>query len=359
MKICVYAICKNESKHIKRWYESMKEADEIYVLDTDSTDNSVELLKKFGVIVKEKQYKNFAFDEARNDALKMVKSDADIVVSTDLDEVFNKGWRSTLESIWTDNTDRVKYNLNYTFDSKGNSLMSYYISKIHTRNNYKWVNKVHEVLEFTLDRKENILTTDKIEINHYKDISKDRSYYLKLLEEDVKLDQSNPRNIHYLGREYMYNKEYNKAIDMLIKHVYMPSSTWKEEKCSSMRFISICYKYLNRLDESEMWLKKSIKLLPGNKENYCLLGFYYYEIKDYKKSIKYLLKADSIKEKTNNYINEEYAWNERVYDILSLCYFYIGDIKNSLKYVKLAVDINPNDERLKNNLEIILNVNKN
>lgn len=33
--------------------------------------------------------------------------------------------------------------------------------------------------------------------------------------------------------------------------------------------------------------------------------------------------------------------------------------KNSLKYVKLAVDINPNDERLKNNLEIILNVNKN
>lgn len=46
MKICVYAICKNESKHIKRWYESMKEADDIYVLDTGSTDNSVELLKK-------------------------------------------------------------------------------------------------------------------------------------------------------------------------------------------------------------------------------------------------------------------------------------------------------------------------
>ena len=34
-------------------------------------------------------------------------------------------------------------------------------------------------------------------------------------------------------------------------------------------------------------------------------------------------------------------------------------MKNSLKYVKLAVNKNPNDERLKNNLEIILNVNKN
>ena len=27
MKVCVYAICKNESKHVKRWVESMKEAD--------------------------------------------------------------------------------------------------------------------------------------------------------------------------------------------------------------------------------------------------------------------------------------------------------------------------------------------
>ena len=41
-KISVYAICKNEEKFVDRWYESMKEADEIYVLDTGSTDLSVE-----------------------------------------------------------------------------------------------------------------------------------------------------------------------------------------------------------------------------------------------------------------------------------------------------------------------------
>ena len=46
MKVCVYAICKNESKHVKRWVESMKEADEIYVLDTGSTDNTKELLQE-------------------------------------------------------------------------------------------------------------------------------------------------------------------------------------------------------------------------------------------------------------------------------------------------------------------------
>ncbi len=45
-KVCVYAICKNKSKFVRRWVKSMMEVDEIYVLDTGSTDNTVELLNK-------------------------------------------------------------------------------------------------------------------------------------------------------------------------------------------------------------------------------------------------------------------------------------------------------------------------
>ena len=45
-KVCVYAICKNEEKFVKRWVRSMQEADDVYVLDTDSTDNTVKLLKE-------------------------------------------------------------------------------------------------------------------------------------------------------------------------------------------------------------------------------------------------------------------------------------------------------------------------
>ena len=55
MKICVYAITKNESKFVKRWVESMKEADDIYVLDTGSTDDTVDKLKELGVNVIQKE----------------------------------------------------------------------------------------------------------------------------------------------------------------------------------------------------------------------------------------------------------------------------------------------------------------
>ena len=44
-KICVYAICKNEEKFVDRWYESIKDADKIIVLDTGSTDSTVKKLK--------------------------------------------------------------------------------------------------------------------------------------------------------------------------------------------------------------------------------------------------------------------------------------------------------------------------
>ena len=51
MKVVVYAISKNEEKFVNRFCESMKEADEIYVLDTGSTDNTVKLLLENGAEV--------------------------------------------------------------------------------------------------------------------------------------------------------------------------------------------------------------------------------------------------------------------------------------------------------------------
>ena len=54
-KVCVYAICKDEEKFVERWVNSMKEADEIYVLDTGSTDNTVKELRKRNVNVEVKK----------------------------------------------------------------------------------------------------------------------------------------------------------------------------------------------------------------------------------------------------------------------------------------------------------------
>lgn len=51
MKLAVYAIAKNEAQHVARWYESVKDADEIVVLDTGSTDGTQKMLSDLGVRV--------------------------------------------------------------------------------------------------------------------------------------------------------------------------------------------------------------------------------------------------------------------------------------------------------------------
>ena len=256
-KVCVYAICKNEAKFVERWYNSMKEADAIYVLDTGSTDNTVSLLKKKNIIVKEANIKPWRFDIARNKSLDLVPEDYDICVCTDLDEVLEEGWRKSLEESWQSTTTRCRYNYNWSLDKNNKPLVNFYTDKIHKRHGYKWTHPVHEVLSY--DGTENIITIDNITLNHYPDTKKSRSSYLPLLELSVKEDPSDDRNMHYLGREYMYHQKWNECIDTLIKHLSLPSAIWKDERAASMRYIARAYKNLNRIEESRMWLDKAIK----------------------------------------------------------------------------------------------------
>ena len=351
-KVCVYAITKNEEKFAKRWYDSMKEADEIYVLDTGSDDKTASILQKLGAKVTIKKIRPWRFDVARNESLKLVPLDTDICVCTDLDEVFEKGWRKKLETKWEKNTNRAYYNYNWSFYDNGKPAVNFYISKMHDRNNYEWKHPVHEVLETKLTS-ENVITIDEITLNHYPDATKSRSSYLELLELSVEEDPFDDRNMHYLGREYMFYGKWNKCIDTLIKHLNLKTAVWKPERSASMRFIGRSYKALKRYKEAEMWFKEAIKETPNLREPYMELALLKYEEKNWPEVEYYVKKVLSIKNHDKIYINEPNCYDETPYDLLSLSYFYQGKINESLKAIKEAINVNDKNERLKNNLKII------
>ena len=354
-KVIVYAICKNEEKFVDRWVDSMNEADEIYVLDTGSTDDSVNKLKSRGVHVVTKDIKPWRFDVARNMSLELVPTDADICVCTDLDEVFTPGWRNSLENIWQNDTDRIAYNYNWSLDENNVPIVNFYIEKIHTRKNYKWTHPVHEVLTYLKDKNESKITTDEITLNHYPDTSKSRSSYLPLLELSVQEDSQDDRNMHYLGREYMYHEMWDKSIDTLIKHLSLPSALWKDERSASMRFIARCYQKLNRYEEAKMWLKKAIEETPYLRDPYLEIALLYYKLEDWNNVDFYCNEALKITSHQKTYINETFSWDNTVYDLLSLAKFYKKNYDSALKYINYALEYSPNDERLLNNKKIILN----
>ena len=352
-KVYVYAITKNEEKFVSRWVESMSEADAIYVLDTGSSDDTVNKLKELGVNVIQEVINPWRFDVARNKSLELVPSDADICVCTDLDEVFEKGWREKLEENWKDDITRASYNYNWSFDEYDNPSVNFYIEKIHSHNDYKWTHPVHEVLSYIGENKENKIVIDDITLNHYPDRTKSRSSYLPLLELSVKEDETDDRNMHYLGREYMYYGKWNEAIDTLIKHLSLPKATWRDERCASMRFIARCYINLKRYNEVEMWLNKAIEEAPYLRDPYMEMALFKYQMSSWDEVIDYCNKALSIKSHAKTYINEPFSWNYTVYDLLSIALYYKKDYQESLRNVDIALSMNPNDERLLKNKEII------
>lgn len=352
-KVIVYAICKNEEQFVDRWVDSMQEADAIYVLDTGSVDQTVEKLKMRNVNVQTEIIDPWRFDTARNHSLDLVPSDADICVCTDLDEVFEPGWRKKLEAAWQPNTTHARYNYNWRLDEEGKPVVSFYIEKIHNRNDYRWTHPVHEVLTYSGTKEENFIIIDGITLNHYPDANKSRSSYLPLLELSVKEDPEDDRNMHYLGREYMYYGNWNACIDTLIKHLQLKKATWKDERCASMRFIARSYQALNRSDEAKMWLRKAIEEAPYLRDPYVERALLAYRLQEFDDVILYGKQALQIQTHLKTYINEPFSWDSTVYDILSIAYYYKKDYKNAIKYVNFALDLNPEDERLLHNKQIM------
>jgi len=352
-KVCVYAISKNESKFVDRWYDSVKEADEIYVLDTGSSDDTVSKLKSLGVNVFEEVITPWRFDVARNKSLELV-GDCDICVCIDLDEIISSGWREQLENIWSEGTTRLRYNYNWKLDSNDNPVVNFYIEKIHCRYGYRWTHPVHEVLEY--DGDEHFITTDLITVNHYPDDTKSRGSYLSLLELSVDEDPNDDRNMHYLGREYMYYGYWDKSIETLKRHLDLKSATWKDERCASMRFIARCYKNLGDFDLSKVWLDKAMHEAPYLRDPFVERALLAYDLEEWHDVILYCLRALDINSHTKSYINEVFSWDSTVYDLLSIGYYNIGIIDKALCYVDKALEMDSSNERLLNNRYYFSNI---
>ena len=348
-KICVYAISKNEEKFVERWVSSMKEADEIYVLDTGSTDNTVKLLKEQGVNVSIELINPWRFDVARNKSLELVPNDTDICICTDLDEVFEKGWREKLENSYI-NGYRVNYTYNWHINEDGKPDVTFLLNKIHPRTGYSWTHPVHEVLVSNIE--EMSLNITDIVLNHYPDNSKSRGSYLELLELSVLEDGEDDRNMHYLGREYMYYKRWEDCINTLKKHLDLKSATWNLERAASMRYIARSYINLHNETEAEFWYKKSIDEASNVREGYVELGLLYNKQGKWLDSINFLIKALCIKDKPMVYMNEVFCWDNTIDDLMSINYYNLGLKDLAIYYIEKALEYRV-DDRLLNNKKIM------
>ena len=338
MKISVYAIAKNEEKFVKRWVSSMNEADEIIVLDTGSTDSTVKLLSSYDKVqVFQENIKPWRFDTARNLSLSLVPDDTDYCVCTDLDEVFSKGWRKALEKSLISRPDKVSYRYIWSFKPDGSEDTVFNIEKIHKRHGFMWTHPVHEVLTPTNGISPVTVFADGVLLSHHPDKDKSRAQYLPLLELSVKEKPEDDRNVHYLGREYMFYGKYDEAISMLKRHLALKTARWADERCASMRYISRCLAAKGDKENALLWLLKACAEAPHLREPWMETAKHLYNEKNWQGVIFFINKALEVTDKKDTYISDASLWKELPYDLLSIAYFYTGNKADAIKNADLVI----------------------
>lgn len=354
MKIVVYAICKNEAQFVDRWMDSMSEADQVVVLDTGSTDDTVSRLIQRGAVVKSEILSPWRFDVARNHSLELVPIDTDICVCTDLDECFHPGWRTLLEKAWKPGVGQASYRYTWSFNADGSEGVVFWSEKIHARQGYCWTHPVHEVLKWIGEGSPGAkIAIEGIQLDHHPDPSKSRGQYLPLLELSVQEDPTDDRNVHYLGREYMYKGRWDDCIRTLKGHLAMPSATWRDERAASMRYIAKSYAMKGERQTARNWYLQAIAEAPHLREPYVDLALLLYGEKDWEGVLYFTKCALQIQSRPRTYICEASSWGSLPHDLRAMALYYTDRREEALSEAQKALSLEQENPRLQKNVQLI------
>jgi glycosyltransferase involved in cell wall biosynthesis len=349
MKICVYAISKNEEAFVERFCMSAKDADLILIADTGSTDETVEKAKVYGAQVYNVYVSPWRFDVARNAALALIPRDIDVCISLDMDEVLEPGWREEVERCWQPGTTRMRY----TFDwSNGIVFKS---EKFHARHGYFWHHSVHERITPDGRSPENWADTDKLLVRHLPDEGKSRGQYLPLLKLSVEEDPHCPRNALYYARELTFYSKHEEAITAFRKYLAMPEALWDAERGYAMRLMGRSYSALGNFREAEKWHLAACGEAGWMRDPWCDLAMLMYGLGRWEECYAMASRALRIGSRTYQYMEGPEFWGAFPHDLASVSAWRLGMPEEAIRQCEAALSYEPKNERLSANLEFYKN----
>lgn len=238
LSLCM--IVKNEEKHLVKCLKSVRNIiDEIIIVDTGSTDKTIDIAKVFGAKIFEFPWTG-DFAAARNHSLSQATGnwililDADEVLSPldfkKLEEIIHRkpsapaaysvATRNYIRNVgilgWTPNSGE------YPEEAGTGWVVSTKVRLLSRSKDAFFSNPVHETLESSLKKAKIPITPCKIIVHHYgkldaqKDLQKGEDYYLlgKIKYEN---DPTNMKYILELARQAQVLNKYEEAVELWLK----------------------------------------------------------------------------------------------------------------------------------------------
>ncbi|MED3549818.1 glycosyltransferase [Cytobacillus praedii] len=293
--ITLCMIVKNEEKLIERCLSSVRnKVDEIIIVDTGSSDRTIELASKFTSKIYNLEWKE-DFSYARNYSLE--KATSDYILVLDADEYLDDS--SNLDKVLVTEKDhytvRIKNHL-----SSGGSIYHPAVRLFKNKRGLQYFGKIHEHLN--VEDKSLNLTHEfgELIINHegYKDeIVKEKNKHernIKILHDEV---EKNPSGYNYynLGNQYKSNQEYNKALE-----AYQTAFPLSKERLYIQYLLYNmidCLRQLERFEEALNVVEASIESFPNHTDFHFMKGRIYEELnylKDAELAYQHCLKLGEV-----------------------------------------------------------------
>jgi glycosyltransferase involved in cell wall biosynthesis len=218
MDVTLYAICKNEEKNVEKFIENSKKFSHTVVVDTGSTDNTVQLLRDAGITVHEhpQTREEFDFSVARNQALSYVETDW--AFSLDFNEDISDLFVDGLEVISDEFTAFKHERYDKKDEEEDPTLGQAAHVRFHRTKNYIWTSAIHETPKFLPT--ENYLnevsvdTTIKITKQVEPPTVDKQLFYLSICEREYAKDSSNIYFLWFILKHYFDVKNFEKAISL-------------------------------------------------------------------------------------------------------------------------------------------------
>lgn len=340
-KISLCMIVKNEEKVLARCLSSAKSfVDEIVIVDTGSTDKTVQIATDFGCRVFDFEWcdnfakaRNFAFSKAKFEYIMWL--DADDVVPKATANFLKKSKNNFVADCYM-----LKYNVAFCDDKPTFCFFRERIVK-----NCKqavWQGCVHEC----------IAPFGKIEyldhaIEHRKVDFGSRNRNLHIYQKTKKLRQLNAREQYYYARELFDHKRYKSSLKNF-KIFLQKSDAWVENKIDALFVMAECCKHLGREQEGLSYLFQSF-LHDKPRANICSkIGDYFLQNQQYQTAVFWYDLATKCKPNKYGFCQTQY-FNFYPYLQMCVCEYKMGNIKKAMHFNKMAEKFFPNSVAVKNN----------
>lgn len=296
IRISAVTIVKNEEQNIGRWFQSVKHyADEIIVVDTGSTDNTVPLAEAAGARVAYFPWIN-DFAAAKNFALE--QTTGQWIAFFDADEYYSdedaKKVRPLLERINPRlRTVGIMQKLLNIDRDRHNRLISvtHQLRLFRRLPDVKYQGKVHEGLVGLKEKRRDIFLDEELRILHTgysSSLNRQKTARnLEILLAEIPRRGPRPGDDYYLSDCYYGIGDYEKAIEHAKRHIASGDMIAGDETSAYRNLLSSRYVLEQPtsalLDEA----KDAIRRFPGTAAFHFLVGVSYYREKDYLSAAKW------------------------------------------------------------------------